>query len=104
MEGDALDQPGDFLGHGSALWDRGIHVWGFIFLWKRMAKRSQEHVREFMSHNCKEGLWTLQAVLADANADGISRKSYATVQREIIWDGDLSSNAVDTATSPICAG
>jgi hypothetical protein len=33
VEGDALDQTGDFLGRGSALWDCGIHLWGFIFPW-----------------------------------------------------------------------
>jgi len=26
VEGDALDQPGDFLVRGSAFWDCGIHV------------------------------------------------------------------------------
>jgi hypothetical protein len=31
VEGDPLDYTGDFLGRGSALWDRGIHAWGFIF-------------------------------------------------------------------------
>jgi hypothetical protein len=33
VEDDALDQTGDFLSRGSALWDRGVHVWGFIFPW-----------------------------------------------------------------------
>jgi hypothetical protein len=31
VESDPLDQPGDFLGRGSAFRDCGIHVWGFIF-------------------------------------------------------------------------
>jgi hypothetical protein len=32
VEGDALDQAGNLLGRGSALWDRGVHaLWGFIF-------------------------------------------------------------------------
>jgi hypothetical protein len=31
MEGDALDQPGVFLGRGLALWHSGGHEWGFIF-------------------------------------------------------------------------
>ena len=33
MEGDALDQAGDFLAHGPAFRDCGIHVWVFIFPW-----------------------------------------------------------------------
>src|ERR1039458_769835 len=33
VESDALDHAGDFLGRWSALWDCGIHVWGFIFAW-----------------------------------------------------------------------
>src|SRR5208337_5581094 len=32
VEGDALDDAGDFLGSGSALWDCGVHR-GFIFAW-----------------------------------------------------------------------
>ena len=32
VEGDALDQPRDFLGCRSALWDCGLHR-GFIFPW-----------------------------------------------------------------------
>jgi hypothetical protein len=31
VEGDPLDQPGDFLSRGSAFWGCGVHVWGFIF-------------------------------------------------------------------------
>jgi hypothetical protein len=31
VEGDALDQAGDFLGRGPAFRDCGIHVWRFIF-------------------------------------------------------------------------
>ena len=31
VESDALDHAGDFLGRGPALWDCGIHAWGFIF-------------------------------------------------------------------------
>jgi hypothetical protein len=30
VEGDALDDAGDFLGRGSALWHSGGHEWGFI--------------------------------------------------------------------------
>ena len=30
MEGDALDDAGNFLGRGSALWHSGGHEWGFI--------------------------------------------------------------------------
>jgi hypothetical protein len=36
VEGDALDQPGDFLGRGSVLWVRGVHR-GFIFAWAASA-------------------------------------------------------------------
>jgi hypothetical protein len=32
VEGDPLDQAGDFLGRGSAFWDCGVHR-GFIFAW-----------------------------------------------------------------------
>ena len=31
VEGDALDQPGDFFGRGSALWDCGVHLVGIHF-------------------------------------------------------------------------
>jgi len=31
VESDPLDQGGDCLGRGPALWDCGIHAWGFIF-------------------------------------------------------------------------
>ena len=34
LESDPLDQAGDFLGRGPALWDCGIHAWGFIFPWR----------------------------------------------------------------------
>jgi hypothetical protein len=30
VESDALDDAGDFLGRGSALWHGGVHAWGFI--------------------------------------------------------------------------
>src|SRR6266849_7421936 len=33
VEGDPLDQAGDFLCRGPAFRDCGIHVWGFIFAW-----------------------------------------------------------------------
>jgi hypothetical protein len=33
VEGDALDQPGDFFGRGSVPWGCVIHVWGLIFPW-----------------------------------------------------------------------
>src|SRR5437870_11434752 len=33
VKGDALDDAGDFLGHGSAFRNCGIHVWRFIFPW-----------------------------------------------------------------------
>ena len=42
MEGDALDQPGDFLGRGPALWDCCIHVWGFIFPWTAVPGRAAD--------------------------------------------------------------
>jgi hypothetical protein len=31
VEGDALDDAGEFLGGGFAFWDCGVHAWGFIF-------------------------------------------------------------------------
>ena len=34
---DALDQSGDFLGHGPAFRDCGIHAWEFIFPWVAVA-------------------------------------------------------------------
>jgi hypothetical protein len=30
MKGDALDDAGDLLGGGPAVWDRGVHSWDFI--------------------------------------------------------------------------
>jgi hypothetical protein len=44
VEGDPLDQPGDFLGRWSALWDRGIHAWESFFhgrygIWQEFRRR-----------------------------------------------------------------
>ena len=33
VEGDSLDQAGDFLGRRPPFWDCGVHAWGFIFAW-----------------------------------------------------------------------
>jgi len=52
VERDTLDQPGDFFGHGSAFWDCGIHVRGFIFARRAGAwvNRHEPDFRCFGSH------------------------------------------------------
>ena len=61
-------------------------------------------MREFMGHDCDEGFRTFEAVLADANADGISLKRRTAKERERSWYAHLSSDALDTVAGPICAG